>query len=397
MTFRPSPSPDNPSASYIFMQALCTLGFGAMGLLVGMWLLSQELLVTPINLAYMSLLGLLVGYLLGLPISRWWEKAWRSWLAWLRNVPAGAVVAAGIGAIVALIITVLLNSILENVPGFSWYWSLGITLFLTVASMRFFVLNREVFGINPLSSKFTPLQRLEQASSTNKAQEHNNDKVIDTSALIDGRIVDILQSNFLQGRILVPQMILHELQHIADSSDPLRRKKGRRGLEMLERLQQQDVLDAIIINEELQSKKIHGEKVQEEQAQINSEAYAAVHDTNLPVDERLVILCQQLDADLITTDFNLGRIASLQSVRVLNINQLANMLRAVLLPGENLRLELIRAGREAGQALAYLEDGTMIVVENAADRIGQKVDVQVTSSLQTNVGRMIFARLDEIR
>lgn len=377
MTFRPSPSPDNPSASYIFMQALCTLSFGAMGLLVGMWLLSQRLLETPINIAYMALLGLLVGYLLGLPISRWWEKTWRDWLVWLRNVPAGAVVAAGIGAIIALIITVLLNSILENIPGFSWYWSLGITLFLTVTSMRFFVINRDVFGINPLSAKFTPLQRLEQSNSVSKAQEKNSDKVIDTSALIDGRIVDILQSNFLQGRILVPQMILLELQHIADSSDPLRRKKGRRGLEMLERLQEQDALDAIIINDEAAS----GEE-------------AAIHDSNIPVDERLVILCQQLEADLITTDFNLGRIASLQGVRVLNINQLANMLRAVLLPGENLRLELIRAGREAGQALAYLEDGTMIVVENAADKIGQKVDVQVTSSLQTNVGRMIFARLE---
>lgn len=382
MTFRPSPSPDNPSASYIFMQALCTLSFGAMGLLVGMWLLSQRLLEAPINIAYMALLGLLVGYLLGLPVARWWEKAWRGWLHLLKNVPAGAVVAAGIGAIIALIITVLLNSILENIPGFSWYWSLGITGFLTATSMRFFVLNREVFGINPLSSKFTPLQKLEQAGSASDRQGHNHDKVIDTSALIDGRIVDILQSNFLQGRILVPQMILIELQHIADSSDPLRRKKGRRGLEMLERLQEQDVLDAIIINDELPD---------------NDRGIAdnvAVNDSSLPVDERLVILCQQRDADLITTDFNLGRIASLQGVRVLNINQLANMLRAVLLPGENLRLELIRAGRETGQALAYLEDGTMIVVENAADKIGQKVDVQVTSSLQTNVGRMIFARLD---
>lgn len=378
MTFRSSPSPKNPSASFIFMQALFTLGFGAAGLLMGLWLRYEQLLEDPINIAYMALLGLLVGYLLGLPMARWWEDAWRRWLTFLRDVPAGAVVAAGVGAIVALLITVLLNSILQDIPGFSWHWSLFITGLLLAASIRFFVTNRHVFGINPFADKMTSLEGLERGPLAHSQHRYSRDKVIDTSALIDGRIVDILQTNFMQGRMLVPQMVLLEMQHIADSSDPLRRKKGRRGLEMLERLQEQKVVDAIIINE---------------QDTLEADTENSSH--HLPVDERLILLCQQLKADLITTDYNLGRIASLQNVRILNINELANTLRAVLLPGENRTLRLVREGREAGQALAYLEDGTMIVVEDAADRIGQEVQVEVTSSLQTNIGRMIFARLEQ--
>lgn len=192
--------------------------------------------------------------------------------------------------------------------------------------------------------------------------------VIDTSAIIDGRIVDIYKTKFFEARLLVPRFVLKELQHIADSSDPIKRQRGRRGLEMLQSMQKDPSLDI----------------------RIHEEDISNVED----VDAQLVRLAKGLEAKIFTTDFNLNRIAALQGVKVLNINELANALKPVVFPGEAMEVRLLKEGKEFNQGVAYLDDGTMIVVEDARKLIGQMVKVNVTSVLQTQAGRMIFAKLE---
>src|SRR5690606_33773939 len=172
--------------------------------------------------------------------------------------------------------------------------------------------------------------------------------------------------NLVDGNLILPKFVLAELQRLADAEDPLRRQRGRRGLEVLDRL----VAHPNIVTE------------------VTSSGSA----TKAPVDDKLVALCLESGYDLITTDYNLSRVAGLQGLRVLNLNQLANSMKATFMPGERLSLNIVRQGREAGQGLAYLEDGTMVVVEDSADQVGHSVEAVVTSSLQTNMGRMIFAR-----
>ncbi|MDZ7702950.1 MAG: hypothetical protein U5L04_00520 [Trueperaceae bacterium] len=328
-----------------------------LGLWVADWLVSNDLLAGPINIVYLSLVGFLIGYLVSAPLAHRWDRLWRRFIDKVSQVPPEAVLAAGTGVTVALIITVLLNSLLEQVPGFTWYWSLLITLLLVIASSWFFVVNRHMFVSRRLANR-------EEAFEPQAAVIP---KVIDTSAIIDGRIVDIVEANFLDGEVLIPRFILSELQNIADSSDPLRRRRGRRGLEMLDRLVQQRILRTEVIGDDFADVK--------------------------QVDDKLVQVCTRRGADLITTDYNLNRVAALQGVRVLNVNQLANAVKVSFLPGERLSLHIVREGREPGQGLAYLEDGTMVVVEDAANLAGNTIDVVVTSSIQTNMGRMIFARL----
>ncbi len=192
--------------------------------------------------------------------------------------------------------------------------------------------------------------------------------ILDTSAIIDGRIVDIYKTKFFEARLLVPRFVLKELQHIADSSDAIKRQRGRRGLEMLQAIQKDSGLDI----------KIHEEDIP----------------NNEEVDAHLVRLAKALEAKIFTTDFNLNRIAALQGVKVLNINELANALKPVVFPGETMEVRLLKEGKEFNQAVAYLDDGTMIVVEDAKKLIGQLLKVNVTSVLQTQAGRMIFAKLE---
>jgi len=194
-------------------------------------------------------------------------------------------------------------------------------------------------------------------------------KVLDTSVIIDGRVADLCETGFLEGAFLVPHFILDELQHIADSSDSLKRARGRRGLDILNKIQKMADVDVRIVDEDFPQVK--------------------------EVDAKLVVLAKQMHAKIITNDLNLNKVAELQGVRVLNINELCNALRPVVLPGEAIRVFVLKEGKEAGQGVAYLDDGTMIVVDNARRCIGRNVDVVVTSVLQTTAGRMIFTRLKE--
>jgi uncharacterized protein YacL len=195
--------------------------------------------------------------------------------------------------------------------------------------------------------------------------------VLDTSVIIDGRIADICDTRFIDTKLIVPRFVLQELQSVADSSDKLKRNRGRRGLDMLKRMQNNNKIDLVM------------------------------HDANLPelrevhkVDERLVVLARALGARVVTNDYNLNKIAQLQGVEVINLNELANALKSVALPGELMIVRLVKAGDQIGQGVGYLEDGTMVVVEQSRAHIGQEVTITVTSVLQTPAGRMIFGRLE---
>jgi uncharacterized protein YacL len=195
--------------------------------------------------------------------------------------------------------------------------------------------------------------------------------ILDTSVIIDGRIADICDTRIVDSPIVIPRFVLQELQAIADSSDKLKRNRGRRGLDMLNKLQTNDKVEIKISDTRLSS-------VEEAEA----------------VDQKLVTLAKKMDGRLVTNDYNLNKIAQLRGVDVININDLANALKPVVLPGENILVKIIKPGEEAGQGIGYLEDGTMIVAENTRDRVGEEVAITVTSVLQTSAGRMVFGRPD---
>jgi len=192
--------------------------------------------------------------------------------------------------------------------------------------------------------------------------------LLDTSVIIDGRIVDICKTKFLENKVVIPKFVLRELQQIADSTDSIKRQRGRRGLEILHILQKEMKQDITIHEEELPDVK--------------------------EVDAKLIKLAKLLEAKILTVDFNLNRVASLQGIKVLNINELANALKPVVFPGEQMQIKLLKEGKEHNQAVGYLDDGTMVVVEDGRKLIGQDVKVVVTSVLQTQAGRMIFTKIE---
>ncbi|MBQ2880478.1 MAG: TRAM domain-containing protein [Anaerotignum sp.] len=192
-------------------------------------------------------------------------------------------------------------------------------------------------------------------------------KILDTSVIIDGRIMDLLQTGFIEGKIIIPDFVLEELRHIADSADSLKRQRGRRGLDILNEIQKQLTIPV----------EIHGFKA----------------DKPMDVDSMLLKMAEKMDAFVMTNDFNLNKVAEFQGVRVLNINELANAIKPVVLPGEEMQVTIIKAGKEQGQGVAYLNDGTMIVVDGGSRHIGETKTVIVTSVLQTAAGRMIFTKM----
>jgi uncharacterized protein YacL len=199
--------------------------------------------------------------------------------------------------------------------------------------------------------------------------KEDNPKLLDTSVIIDGRVADICETGFLEGTLIIPQFVLRELQQIADSSDPIKRNRGRRGLDILQRIQRSVDVEVKILEQD----------------------FPKIRD----VDSKLVALGKQLGAKILTNDFNLNKVAELQGVPVLNVNQLANAVKPVVLPGEQMSVHILKEGKEYGQGVAYLDDGTMVVVDSARKYVGKNVEVSVTSVLQTTAGRMIFTRLKD--
>jgi uncharacterized protein YacL len=193
-------------------------------------------------------------------------------------------------------------------------------------------------------------------------------KVLDTSVIIDGRVADICEAHFVDGTLLIPQFVLRELQLVADSADSLKRQRGRRGLEVLQRIQ----------------------KMPDLMVEISEDDFPAIAE----VDLKLIELAKRYDARIVTNDFNLNKVATLQGIEVLNVNQLANALKPVVLPGEQMRVFILREGKEYNQGVAYLDDGTMVVVDGARKFINKTIDISVTSVHQTTAGKMIFGRVD---
>jgi uncharacterized protein YacL len=272
-------------------------------------------------------------------------------------------VTAVIGLILGLLMGLLLGIPLNGLPDpFGQLLPLGVSLFLglgmlglTVAKRKDLLLAAETVGL---------IRRpVVDGQGVRRGDPHI---VVDTSAIIDGRIAEIVESGFIYGTLVVPRFVLEELQHIADSSDTLRRNRGRRGLEILNRMQKDATTPVEIVEDDV---------------------------PDVPeVDAKLVALARERSRVILTNDFNLNRVAELQGVRVMNINSLANAVKPAVLPGEELRVRVIQEGKEAGQGVGFLDDGTMIVVEGGARHIDRDLDVSVTRVLQTVAGRMIFAQ-----
>jgi len=267
--------------------------------------------------------------------------------------------AAILGLIIALFISVLLTFPLSKLPD-PWgnISPIAASIFLCLVIIPLVVSQRvEILRILGISAA----SRL-----TAKSGPCNGRLLVDTSALIDGRIADIVQAGFIPGLLVIPGFVLDELQHIADSYEPLRRNRGRRGLDILTRLQQE--LNNVLEISDMDVKDI------------------------ADVDSKLVELAKSYNFAILTNDFNLNQVAKIQGVRVLNVNELANAVKPVVLPGEEMNVQIIQEGKELGQGIGFLDDGTMIVVEDGRRYINNKVEVVVTRVLQTSAGRMIFAQ-----
>jgi uncharacterized protein YacL len=293
-----------------------------------------------------------------------------TWLiARVEELSTAEFVTAIAGLLIGLLMGLLLGFPLNGIEGPVGTWGpLGVSIFLglgmvglTVAKRRDLVAAAEAIGL------FRGRNAAVEGEARRLGEPHI---VVDTSAIIDGRIAEIVESGFIFGTLVIPRFVLDELQHIADSSDTLRRNRGRRGLEILARMQKEPGTAVEIVEDDVPD-------VAE-------------------VDAKLVALARTRSRVILTNDFNLNRVAELQGVRVMNINSLANAVKPAVLPGEELRVRVIQEGKEAGQGVGFLDDGTMIVVEGGARHIDKDLDVSVTRVLQTVAGRMIFAqpRLD---
>lgn len=301
-------------------------------------------------------------------------------------------IGTGLGAIVSLSVLFLVRFITQEIferlfpvviaISFSmiigWFAAHYILENLSIddPSMRVFLSSTLVlvFGYVGISLGLTRASNWESLVSAVQRRhiEYGNPKVVDTSVLIDGRIADIVNAGFIEGTLIIPRFILRELQNIADSEDVLRRTKGRRGLDILKTMQDD------VAGVEVEILEDNPEHIRE-------------------VDAKLVHIAKEFNAKIITNDFNLNKVAQIEGVGVLNINDLANALKPAALPEENLNVKIVKEGKEALQGVGYLEDGTMIVVDGGRDYIGKQVDVVVTSVLQTTAGRMIFTKIPDTK
>lgn len=304
--------------------------------------------------------GLVVTPLITTRPVRWLRKV-------LLRVSAQTLLAGMLGLIVGLMIAALLTFPLSLLPSpFGRMLPfIGVLLFGYFGIAIFVMRQNDVFA----TLRFNP-NRVAPVSGEEprEPQPSSRSILLDTSVIIDGRIADIAHTGFLVGTLLIPRFVLNELQYIADSPDSLRRQRGRRGMEVLSRLQKDTTVPVKISD-------IDVEGVRE-------------------VDDKLIILARQLRCPILTNDYNLNRIAELQGVAILNVNELANAVKLVFLPGETLVVTIIQEGKEVGQGVGYLDDGTMVVVEDGRSQLNNDAAVMVTKVLQTAAGRMIFARLD---
>ena len=353
------------SADFIArISGMFVLGFSAIYLGISF---GNGLSSTQSEVIFYAIVFGLIGALTGLVLTPYLTtRPARSIRKVLAQVDAQTLVAGLVGLIVGLAIAALLAFPLSLLPApFGQILPFISAIFLSYFGVTVFVMRQhDIFSIL--------LSRLPRRSFSDGEPERSQKRTIlmDTSVIIDGRIADIARTGFITGTLLVPRFVLNELQYIANSADSLRRQRGRRGMEILATAAKRTAIPTQI-------------------SDINVEG-------TREVDDKLVILARQMKCPILTNDYNLNRVAELQGVSVLNINELANAVKAVLLPGETLQVNVIQEGKEFGQGVGYLEDGTMVVVEDGVNYLHTTIPVTVTKVLQTAAGRMIFARPEEI-
>lgn len=321
------------------------------------WIISPYFGTVVGAIIFFLLSYLLANYVVG--FLKWIEEG-------LIKIPLVDLLFGSIGLVVGLFIAYLINIPLQEIGLKIVSEILPLFLTIIIGYLGFqvgFRRREEIMGILTIARK----DKRKQESETDADDEFDvKPKILDTSVIIDGRIADIIQTKFLEGTIVIPQFVLGELQHIADSSDALKRNRGRRGLDILNRIQKE--------------------------LEIKVEIFEGDFEDIPEVDSKLVKLAQKMNGIVVTNDFNLNKVCDFQQVQVLNINDLANAVKPVVLPGEELVVQVIKDGKEQKQGIAYLDDGTMIVVEDGQDYIGKTIEVIITSVLQTSAGRMIFAK-----
>ena len=313
----------------------------------------------PIGKSILMAVTIAMG-LLGFLIAPWLTRAIADGAHWaegkLQKVPLPEILSGTIGLILGLIVAILLGQAFSRIPLVGSLISTVGSLVLGYLGLVVFSRKREDFvGLFGWRTRDRSIR-----------EPSVKPKILDTNVIIDGRIADICKSGFIEGPIVIPGFVLEELRHIADSSDVLKRNRGRRGLDVLNRIQKELNIDVQI--------------------------YERDPWTDLEVDSKLIQLAKTLDGRIVTNDFNLNKVADLQGVPVLNINELANAVKPVVLPGEEMSVHVIKDGKEQGQGVGYLDDGTMIVIDGGKRHIGETIGVMVTSVLQTAAGRMIFAK-----
>ena len=306
------------------------------------------------------------------------------WLGFNTLNPEQSIIIGAGATLLTFLILFIFNYIFKKITQKS---TLGIAIGIAISVLIYFSLNTIIENL-PIEQSFIPYIKtiglfiliflgitvgLNKTGSSNKNFKKGGDwpsgstKILDTSVIIDGRIADVAEVGFIEGDLIIPKFVIKELQYIADSSDPVKKVRGRRGLDVIKRIQND---------------------IPEVEVKITNHDFKHVKE----VDLKLVELAKKINGVVITNDFNLNKVASLQSVKVLNLNELANAIKPIVLPGEVMNLMLVKEGKEHRQAIGYLDDGTMVVVDDAINFIGKEISVSITSVLQTSTGRMIFAK-----
>lgn len=366
--------------------ALLDLASPVLTMYVGTEILKMEMGIVRITMGSLIciLLGAVLGGLIGFLASPYFIRCLKRFSAWveqqLGKMPIHDVIAGAIGLAIGLIIANLLGYSFAKIPIVGDYIPVIFSIVFGYLGITITIKKRQeltgLFDFVPRFMKdFAKMKEMRAGASQVPAEtakavapkaEDKAYKLLDTSVIIDGRIADICDTGFIEGTLLIPVFVLEELQHIADSSDVLKRTRGRRGLDILQRIRQSTKVKVEITNVDF--------------------------DDIAEVDSKLVRLGQQVGGKIITNDYNLNKVAQLRGVEVLNINELSNAVKPVVIPGETMHVTIVKAGKEPGQGVAYLDDGTMIVVENGYHHMNESITVEVTSALQTAAGRMIFAK-----
>ncbi len=362
-------------------------------------LISTEVLKTEMGLYKLTManviliaIGMIIGGIVGYLVSPYFTAKLQKFSIWvegqLSKMPLQDVIAGVVGLAIGLIIANLLGSAFANIPVVGNY--LPVLFSIVFGYLGIHIVVRKQKEIGELFGKMTKLKKKPREKMPEEIAPQQMPvqaepvaaamplggygsydsmvgcKLLDTSVIIDGRIADICSTGFLDGKLLIPVFVLEELQHIADSADALKRVRGRRGLDILQKIRTESGLQVEIVNQDF--------------------------DDITEVDSKLIRLGQQLGGKIITNDYNLNKVSELQGVPVLNINDLSNAVKPVVIPGENMHVTVVKEGKEQGQGIAYLDDGTMIVIENGRHYLNKAIEVEVTSALQTSAGRMIFAK-----